>query len=85
MTAFCPTMVTSEPETYRKVLPFLGPSVGGSHGAAILGAHLEGPFISPKKKGAHKEEFIRDLSGGFDEVERVRNICQTGYDPCDLV
>ena len=40
-------MVTSSPDTYRSVLPHLGPRPGGPDcGAEILGAHLEGPFIS---------------------------------------
>ena len=64
VTAFCPTVVTSPKETYQKVLPKIRKTNGSKSGAAILGVHVEGPFISPSKKGAHEEICIRK----FDEV-----------------
>ncbi len=71
VTSFCPTLITSPPERYAKVVPYIKKQKGGPDGANILGLHLEGPFIAPEKKGAHSLEFVRDLSGGFKEVVDV--------------
>ncbi len=36
------------------------------------GFHLEGPFISLEKKGAHPEQFLRTFqSGGFEDLMEV--------------
>ncbi|XP_034750925.1 N-acetylglucosamine-6-phosphate deacetylase [Etheostoma cragini] len=69
VTSFCPTLVTSPPAVYHKVLPQIKVSDGGQHGAGVLGFHLEGPFISVEKKGAHPEQFLRTFqSGGIEDL-----------------
>ena len=41
------------------------------NGANVLGLHLEGPFISKEKRGAHPPQYLRELKGGFKDVEEV--------------
>ncbi|KFP31885.1 Putative N-acetylglucosamine-6-phosphate deacetylase, partial [Colius striatus] len=80
VTSFCPTLVTSPPSVYHQVLPQIGVRNGGAQGAGILGAHLEGPFISKEKKGAHPEHCLRtfetgafqDLLSTYGSLEHVR-------------
>ena len=59
--AFCPTVITSSPDTYRKVLPVLAEAAGEREGRGILGIHLEGPFINSREGavGAHDAGFVQ--------------------------
>ncbi len=59
VTAYVPTIITSESDYYKRVLPLLTPRAGGRDGAAVLGVHCEGPLISIEKKGAHEQAFIQ--------------------------
>lgn len=71
VTAYCPTLVTQPAANYSVLLPQIrrGPVTGG---ATILGVHVEGPFISPKKKGAHPEEYIQ--KGDLGSVKRIMSV-----------
>lgn len=62
VTSYLPTVVSSTPEVYWQVLPSLAPSNSyhrGEDGAESLGAHVEGPFISPGRNGIHKPEVLQ--------------------------
>ncbi|XP_052794767.1 N-acetylglucosamine-6-phosphate deacetylase-like [Mya arenaria] len=68
VTSFCPTVITSPPEMYQKIVQYAKKTEGSLKGAGVLGLHLEGPFINTAKKGAHNAELIRDFKNGFQDV-----------------
>lgn len=71
VTAFVPTTYSSPVDvTLRALRSIQAVKVAGSGGAAVLGAHMEGPFLSAARKGAHRPEYLRAPS--MREVERYR-------------
>jgi N-acetylglucosamine-6-phosphate deacetylase len=59
VTAFLPTTMTMEKEKIYKALDTVRLAMKENiKGAKILGAHMEGPFISEKYKGAQKKDYI---------------------------
>nr|CAG4642518.1 EOG090X06GX [Evadne anonyx] len=70
-TSFCPTLVTSPPEFYHKILKHIQKTPGSTEGAEILGVHAEGPFISTHKKGAHNLNYIHLFTNAEQTIEEV--------------
>jgi len=63
VTSFLPTLITTPVKQLEKQLSQIVPLLGSQwKGAKPLGLHLEGPFIDPKRKGAHSEKRIETLS-----------------------
>ncbi|KAF9984478.1 putative N-acetylglucosamine-6-phosphate deacetylase [Modicella reniformis] len=72
-TSYCPTIVSSSAAVYHKVLPHLKPRLGSAAtGATILGAHVEGPFISEARIGAHELKVLQaSAPNGYKDFKDV--------------
>ena len=72
VTSYLPTIPSQKPDVYHKALPYLGPSGKSRNpleGSESLGAHCEGPFISPMKNGIHSPEVLQEAPNGFADFE----------------
>ncbi|KAJ4305217.1 N-acetyl-glucosamine-6-phosphate deacetylase [Kalmusia sp. IMI 367209] len=71
VTSYLPTLTSQRPEVYHKALPFLGPSGATrdpSLGSESLGAHCEGPFMSPTKNGIHNVSVLQVPHNGISSL-----------------
>lgn len=59
VTAFLPTVITSPPEFYPKAIAAFE-AARDVRGARPLGLHIEGPFLSPQRHGAHRRDIIEN-------------------------
>ena len=72
VTSFLPTTMTMPLEKIYRALERIRDGKNFSHGAKILGAHLEGPFIGKKFKGAQAEENI--LPADFELIKNFVDV-----------
>ncbi len=78
VTAFLPTTMTESMETITKALNSIRNVMEESKtwkGSVVLGAHAEGPFISPSKKGAQALEYILKPDAKF--VKEYADVIKT--------
>jgi len=59
VTAFLATIVSSPRGTVEAALTVLADATRSPSGAVPLGLHVEGPFISPARRGAHDARHLR--------------------------
>jgi len=64
VTGFVPTTLAAPLAAILAAVECIRASARGRTGAEILGAYLEAPFLSVKKKGAQNPEFIRPIQAG---------------------
>jgi N-acetylglucosamine-6-phosphate deacetylase len=59
--AICPTLVTCAPEALRQALGVLAEARRRHRPGRcrLLGAHLEGPFLAPERRGAHPAQHLQ--------------------------
>jgi N-acetylglucosamine-6-phosphate deacetylase len=72
VTAFLPTLVTSPADVCKAALQQVG-LAQHAPGPRVLGAHLEGPFLSPSFKGAHDERWLR-----LPDTAAADELCDAG-------
>lgn len=70
VTAFCPTIITSHPLFYKKLISQFKNYRTKIGCAKVLGIHLEGPFISKTFAGMHPKEYIIEF--GSDPIKVTR-------------
>lgn len=73
-TSFTPTTMTVAAEDIRKSMSVIKQLKSeGTEGATILGAHLEGPFISPNAIGAQNPKFV--LAPSIENFKEIVGDC----------
>ncbi|NCB73159.1 MAG: N-acetylglucosamine-6-phosphate deacetylase [Clostridia bacterium] len=69
VTSFCPTTMTIAPEGIEKALLNIKNCMENPpQGARILGINMEGPYISVKRKGGQKADFVKSCD--FKQFKR---------------
>ncbi|NEW07370.1 N-acetylglucosamine-6-phosphate deacetylase [Paenibacillus sp. SYP-B3998] len=68
-TSFLVTSVSSTMEDLLAMIRSVKRVVGHEVGARIVGLHLEGPYLNPKRKGMQNEKFLRHPN--FEEMKAI--------------
>ncbi|KAF2017133.1 carbohydrate esterase family 9 protein [Aaosphaeria arxii CBS 175.79] len=73
VTGFWATIPTVKGEEFQSILPSLKPR-DIPNAASLLGAHVEGPFLHPTKKGAHNASLFQDCSASASSIYGLSNL-----------
>lgn len=70
VTSFLAATVTADKTKIHNAVENVADSMDkGLDGATLWGSYVEGPYITPEYKGAHPDNFIRELD--MNEIERI--------------
>lgn len=73
-TSFVATTLTQSSQQIERALKNIATYQNECKEAELLGAHLEGPFIHPQKKGAQREEYI--VPANINTFQRWQELAQ---------
>lgn len=74
VTSFCPTTMTLPEEMIAQALSCAKECMENPEdGTRVLGVHMEGPYVSIKKKGAQKGEYVQKPD--FEQFRRLYEGC----------
>ncbi|KAF2114657.1 hypothetical protein BDV96DRAFT_494958 [Lophiotrema nucula] len=76
ITGFWATIPTVKVEEFRTILPSLKPR-DIPNSASLLGAHCEGPYLHPSKKGAHNASLFQAPSTPASDIYGSSNLTST--------
>lgn len=75
VTGFLPTIISSTPDVPVRLLEALAGYQPAEGASRPLGAHIEGPMLNPRRRGAHPPELLRppadDLVAGWSREAGV--------------
>lgn len=78
--AYCiPTVATNTYDVIFKCIDAIK-DYWKQNGKGVLGLHVEGPWINPKKRGAHKEEWIFSPT-----IEQAKELLEYGKDVIKII
>lgn len=69
-TALLATVAALPPEPLRRAVAGIAAAIAEPVGARLLGIHLEGPFLNPRRSGAQRPDWMRPPS--IDELEALQ-------------
>ncbi|MBR3721471.1 MAG: N-acetylglucosamine-6-phosphate deacetylase [Selenomonadaceae bacterium] len=72
VTGFLPTTMTYDIPRIHRALERVRKAANEKIGAKVLGAHMEGPFISMEKRGAQGADFIKRAD--FHDIEEFTDV-----------
>jgi N-acetylglucosamine-6-phosphate deacetylase len=65
-TSYLPTLITTSDQNMLTSIEVVQ-AYRQHHCSGVLGLHLEGPYLNPKRKGIHNEAYIRQPNGAMLE------------------
>ena len=63
VTSFLPTVITTSDDEARAAVAAIA-ELARDPSSPVAGAHLEGPFLNPERRGVHRAELLREPADG---------------------